>query len=78
MIVKIMSLKEGVKITENCLAIKIKSEKYNLLILENHAPLIGEIKGSIEITQQDNTISLENINGYYMNLNNTFKLLLRD
>lgn len=45
--------------------------------MENHAPLIGEIKGSIEVTTKDNKITLENINGYYLNLNNTFKLMLR-
>ena len=77
MIAKIMSLQDGVKTYADCLAIKIKSEKYNLLIMENHAPLIGEIKGSIEVTTKDNKITLENINGYYLNLNNTFKLMLR-
>lgn len=77
MIAKIMSLQDSVKTYTDCLAIKIKSEKYNLLIMENHAPLIGEIKGSIEVTTKDNKITLENINGYYLNLNNTFKLMLR-
>ena len=77
MIAKIMSLQDGVKTYTDCLAIKIKSEKYKLLIMENHAPLIGEIKGSIEVTTKDNKITLENINGYYLNLNNTFKLMLR-
>lgn len=77
MIVKIMSLKDGVKTINDCLAIKIKSEKYNLLIMENHAPLIGEIKGSVEITSKNDKKILDNIKGYYLNVNNTFKLMLR-
>ncbi len=77
MIVKIMSLQDGVKTITDCLAIKIKSEKYNLLIMENHAPLIGEIKGNIEITLKDKKMTFDNINGYYLNLDNTFKLMLR-
>lgn len=77
MITKIMSLQDGVKTYNDCIAIKIKSSKYNLLIMEGHAPLIGEIKGSIEVTLKNDKITLDNINGYYLNLDNTFKLMLR-
>ena len=77
MIAKIMSLQEGVKTYNECVAIKIKSSKYNLLVLEGHAPLIGEIKGSIELTLKNDKITFNNINGYYLNLDNTFKLMLR-
>lgn len=75
--VKIMSLQDGVKTYDDCVAIKIKSQKYNLLIMENHAPLIGEISGNIEVTLKSDKIVLDNINGYYLNLDNTFKLMLR-
>ncbi len=74
---KIMSLQDGVKTYDDCIAIKIKSQKYNLLIMENHAPLIGEIRGNIEVTLKSDKIVLDNINGYYLNLDNTFKLMLR-
>ncbi len=77
MITKIMSLQDGVKTYNDCIAIKIKSSKYNLLIMEGHAPLIGEIKGSIEVTLKNDKITLDNVNGYYLNLDNTFKLMLR-
>ena len=77
MITTIMSLQDGVKTYNDCIAIKIKSSKYNLLIMEGHAPLIGEIKGSIEVTLKNDKITLDNINGYYLNLDNTFKLMLR-
>lgn len=77
MITKIMSLQDGVKTYNDCIAIKIKSNKYNLLIMEGHAPLIGEIKGSIEVTLKNDKITLDNVNGYYLNLDNTFKLMLR-
>ncbi len=75
--VKIMSLQDGVKTYDDCVAIKIKSQKYNLLIMENYAPLIGEIRGNIEVTLKSDKIVLDNINGYYLNLDNTFKLMLR-
>lgn len=77
MITKIMSLQDGVKTYNDCIAIKIKSSKYNLLIMEGHAPLIGEIKGSIEVALKNDKITLDNVNGYYLNLDNTFKLMLR-
>ena len=56
MITKIMSLQDGVKTYNDCIAIKIKSSKYNLHIMEGHAPLIGEIKGSIEVTLKNDKI----------------------
>ena len=77
MITKIMSLQDGVKTYNDCIAIKIKSSKYNLLIMEGHAPLIGEIKGSIEVTLKNDKITLDNVNGYYLNLDNTYKQMLR-
>ena len=51
----------------------MKINSYILVVLG----VSGEIKGSIEVTTKDNKITLENINGYYLNLNNTFKLMLR-
>ena len=75
--VKIRSLNNGVENINNVLAIKIKSKKYNLLIMQNYTSLIGEVDGHIEFVSNDTNKVLDDIKGYYMNINNEFKLILR-
>lgn len=76
--VKIFSLSKGLEILERVKVIRIKSKDYNLLIMPDYMPLLGEIQGSIEIEAEDNSKRLENIDGYYINTNNEFSLIIRE
>lgn len=76
--VKIFSLSKGLEILERVKVIRIKSKDYNLLIMPDYMPLLGEIQGSIEIEAADNSKRLENIDGYYINTNNEFSLIIRE
>ena len=78
MIIKIMSLENGYEELQNIEIIRIKSQKYNILIMQNYAPLIGKIDGNIEFITGDNTKKYENIKGYYLNVNNEFKLFIKE
>ena len=78
MIVKILSLKRGVEVLENVVSIKINSKKYNLLIMKNYTPIIGDINGTIEVQSENSSKKYENINGYYLNINNEFRLMLKE
>ena len=78
MIVKILSLKRGVEVLENVVSIKINSKKYNLLIMKNYTPIIGDISGTIEVQSENSSKTYENINGYYLNINNEFRLMLKE
>lgn len=78
MIIKIMSLESGYEELQNIEIIRIKSQKYNILIMQNYAPLIGKIDGNIEFITGDNTKKYENIKGYYLNVNNEFKLFIKE
>ena len=66
----------GLKQYENIRMIRVKSREYNLLIMEDYLPVIGEIDGYVEIIFDDETIKLENIHGYYMHKKNKFSLLV--
>ena len=61
---------------ENIRMIRVKSKDYNLLIMEDYMPVIGEIDGFVEIVFDDSTIKLEDIHGYYMHKKNKFSLLI--
>ena len=56
MIVRIFSLKKGLEIIENVIAIRIKSKDYHLLILKDYISLLGKINGDLEIETSDKTI----------------------
>lgn len=74
--VKILNIDEGLIEYNNVQLIRIKSQKYNLMILKDYMPVIGEIKGSVEIELNEQFIKLEEIVGYYMHKHNQFNLFL--
>jgi len=77
MIVKEFTLKKGLEVIENVAAIRIKSKEYNLLILKDYFPLIGEIDGDLEIELNDgNKLFHKYIKAYYVIENNVFSLLI--
>lgn len=76
--VKIFSLSTGLEVIENVKIIRIKSRDYNLLIMPDYMPLLGEIQGNIDFERQDNSRSLSDINGYYINTSNEFSLVIRE
>ncbi|MFI3307232.1 MAG: hypothetical protein R3Y21_01565 [Mycoplasmatota bacterium] len=76
--VKVFDLKKGLIQYDDVKFIKVKSDKYNLLIFKNYMPIIGEINGTITIETLSETIKLENLEGYYLNRNNEFSLILKE
>ena len=76
--VNILSMKNGLEEYTDVQFIRILSQKYNLIILKDYLPIIGEIKGNIEIERLNETIKLQSIVGYFIHKHNQFNLFLRD
>lgn len=76
--VKIFSLASGLEILENIKVIRIKSKDYNLLIMPDYMPLLGEIQGTIDFENKDDSKTLKDIKGYYVNSNNEFSLIIKE
>ena len=76
---KVIVLDSGIEIKEidNVKIIRIKSDNYNLLVLKDYWPVVGEINGSISIEGERNT-KYENINGFYSLSRNLFYLIIKD
>lgn len=74
---KIYSILRGYKTYDNCDAIKIKSDGYNLLIMEDYLPVIGQINGDITFIQGDKQSTIDKITGYYRHAHNEFELLIK-
>ncbi len=78
MIVKIFSLNNGLTEYRDVISVKLVSKDYNLLILKDYIPIIGEVDGSIEVKYQDKQLMFENVFAYYMNQDNVFNLILKE
>lgn len=69
--------------------IRLKGKNINLLIMVDYMPTLGEIEGNVEIITEEipdrkgsatmvNTITFENVSGFFVMKNNVFKLLLKE
>ena len=65
MTARILGFHEGLKVLEHV-----------DLILKDYMPVLGEIKGNVEIVSGDRTETYENVTGYFMHSHNEFELLI--
>lgn len=76
--VRVFDLNKGLTEYENIKVIRILSKDYNLLIMQDYLPILGEIDGSVDIKKEDTEISYKNIKAFYMNSNNVFNLMIKE
>ena len=62
---------------DNVKLIRIKSDKYNLLIMKDYWPVVGEINGKIVIESEE-SITYENIVGFFSLSHNVFHLIIKE
>ena len=74
----VLGIDEGFQKFEQVDMIRIKSEKYTLLIMDDYMPVIGRIDGMVEIVSGEDTRSFEPIHGFYTHRKNTFELLIKE
>lgn len=75
--VKVFDL-NGLVEYEDVKIVRIISKDYNLLIMKDYLPIIGEIDGNVDIKSEKEEINLKNIKAFYMNSNNEFNLMIRE
>ena len=75
--VRVFSL-DGLKEYENVKIVRIVSKDYNLLIMKDYLPIIGEIEGSVDIKNDEVNLSFKDIKAFYMNSNNEFNLMIKE
>lgn len=74
----VISFKDGYQIYHNVRLIRILSKKYNLLMMVDYMPVVGELDGDIVIVSEDDEVIMNDIHGFYVMKNNVFKLLVRE
>ena len=76
--VRIFDLSKGLIEYDNIKVIRIISKDYNLLIMQDYLPIIGEIDGSVDIKNEQVELNYKNIKAFYMNSNNVFNLMIKE
>ncbi len=76
--VRIFDLSKGLIEYDNIKVIRIISKDYNLLIMQDYLPIIGEIDGSVDIKNEEVELNYKNIKAFYMNSNNVFNLMIKE
>ena len=74
----VLGIKEGFRKFEQVDMIRIKSEKYTLLIMDDYMPVIGRIDGMVEIVSGEDIHSIQPVHGFYTHRKNTFELLIKE
>lgn len=76
--VRIFDMEHGLREYEDIKIIRIISKDYNLLIMKDYLPIIGEIDGSVDIKNDNINLSFKDIRAFYMNSENIFNLMINE
>ena len=76
--VRIFDIENGLREYKDIKIIRIISKDYNLLIMKDYLPIIGEIEGSVDIKNDEVNLSFNDIKAFYMNSNNEFNLMIKE
>ena len=76
--VRIIDIENGLREYKDIKIIRIISKDYNLLIMKDYLPIIGEIEGNVDIKNDEVNLSFKDIKAFYMNSNNEFNLMIKE
>ncbi len=74
----IISFQNGFQIYHNVKIIRLYSKDYNLLMMVDYMPVVGELEGRLVIVSEEEEVTLDNVSGFYVMKNNVFKLLIKE
>lgn len=75
--VRICGKEHGLEEYEKVNFVRVVSRRYNLLIMADYLPIIGELEGDVFFRTAEREYHRENLKGYFMHKNNEFSLMLK-
>ena len=75
-LVRICSREGGLEEFENVKFVRLVSRRYNLLIMADYLPVIGELEGSVSFLAGNEEYERTRLKGFFMHKNNEFSLML--
>ena len=74
---RIIDEERGLVTLEKVKAVRIRSKRYVLLIMNDYAPTIGDVEGDVSFMTADDETTLRGVDGYFKHLNNEFTLIVK-
>ncbi len=74
--VRAISIERGLEVIEQVKLVRIKSKKYNLLVMVDSQSMLGEVEGDVTIVSEEGEEKYSQIKGYYVNKNNVLSLII--
>lgn len=75
---RVISMEDGLKEIRGVNLIRIKSREYNLLIMEDYMPVIGEIDGTVAIVSGEGEYQTGPMKGFFSHRKNLFSLMISE
>ena len=63
---------------DDIVAVRVVDRNYNLLIMKDYMPIIGEVQGSIDIQGKTSNFEMKNGVAYFINHENKFTLIIKE
>lgn len=74
---RIIDNEKGMRFLPEVLAVRIRSERFGLLIMEDYMPTLGSIDGSVVFLTPEGEVRYDAIQGFYKHQYNEFTLLVQ-
>ncbi len=75
---EVLSVSKGRQAFEGLDLVRIQSDRFTLLIMQDYMPVIGEIRGRVELQRGDETTVYDKVRGFFTHSHNNFSLLLKE
>lgn len=74
--VRISDFEHGLRVFDDVQIVRIVSNNYNLLVMNDFVPSVGMINGTVEIVSSEDIETLNDIKAFYLHKDNVFSLLI--
>lgn len=73
---RVSDFAHGLRVFDGVRLVRVKSSDHTLLIMEDYFPLLGKVRGRVELVTNQDQIDLGEVRGFYLHRNNVFSLLI--
>lgn len=76
--VRVVDFPHGLRVFDDVQMARIISDSYNLLLMADHIPTIGEIDGTLELVLANDIKTFEDIKAFFLDRDNVLSILIKD